>query len=81
MVLGLYIFLADGASHQATVMVIQACSGNNAMTSLAFGQGRTEGFLLAAGILVSGKTGVAFKEAVAVLMIFPFDDRTVLHMA
>ena len=63
------------------MMIVQTCSGDRTLTSLAFGQGGTEGFLLTSRILMLGKTLVAFEEAVAVLVISPVDDGTVLSIA
>ena len=81
MVPGLYIFLAHDATHQTTVMIVQACSGHNALTYLAFSEGGTEGFLLTGRVFMSGETLVAFIEAVAFLEIDPIDDRAVLGIA
>ena len=81
MVLGLYIFLAHGATNKATMMIVNTCSGDHTLTPLAFGQGGTEGFLLTAGVFMSGEALVAFKETIAVLAKDPIDNRTVLRIA
>ena len=75
------VLLADCASNKTTVMIVEAGSGYHAFTSLAFGQGSAEGFLLTCGVLMSGEALVAFKETVAVLTISPVDNVTILRIA
>ena len=80
MVLRLYVFLAHSATNKATVMIIDTL-GDHTLTPLAFGRGGTEGFLLTAGIFMSGEALITFKETIAVLAKGAIDNGTVLRMA
>jgi hypothetical protein len=74
------VLLTGGTSDFATMMITKTGTSNNTLTFLAFHQSTAQGFCRTCIIFMAVETFVTFKEAVAVVAKFPFNEGTVLGM-